>query len=94
LSVIVPKRIPAKIKTDNKKTENCIPNAGMAKPDKSMNPKAEPARSALYTEDEITFSVLVVISRKRWPVNNAGRKVETNIITNEGKTVFMVIRLL
>jgi hypothetical protein len=50
LFLFVPKRIPAKIRPERSEIDNLIPNTGISTPEIRMNPKAEPARSELYTE--------------------------------------------
>jgi hypothetical protein len=47
LFLVVPRRIPVKIRIDSRKIENLIPNTGTTTPDIKINPSAEPARSAL-----------------------------------------------
>ena len=87
--LIVPNRNPAKISDDNKKMEALIPNAGTANPDIRMNPKADPARSALYTAEDVADpSGFIVSSRKRFPVSTEGKNVEKIIKPTAGNPLF------
>jgi hypothetical protein len=47
LFLFLPKRIPAKIRPERRKTDDLIPKMGIRTPEISINPRAEPARSEL-----------------------------------------------
>ena len=80
---------------DNIKMETLIPNAGTANPDIRINPKAEPARSALYiAEDIIVPSFFMVSSRKICPVSKAGKNAERIIKPTAGTPLFIASKLL
>ena len=89
--LIVPNTIPVKISVDNKKIETLIPSTGIEKPEIRINPKAEPARSALYTtEDTDEPFVVRDSSRKICPVRNAGKNDDRIKIVMDMTPVFIV----
>jgi hypothetical protein len=90
LLLSVPKRIPVKMSPASKKTEALIPSAGIAIPEIRMNPRAEPARSALYTDEETDPSGWSSLSLlKIFPVKNDAGNIKSIMMANDNIRLFI-----
>jgi hypothetical protein len=80
LFLFVPKSTPANISIARKIIETCIPKTGRVTPEISINPSAEPARSALYIDEGAELLISEAVnSLKICPVIKPG-KSDKNII--------------
>ena len=53
---------PVKIKTGSIISDDLIPRNGIMNPEKTINPIADPAKSALYTEEVVEISPFGIVS--------------------------------